>query len=330
MNRKGQISSVFNYLFAILVGGAVFVFLIGFGFQFISLSGSLGAQELVTSFNDEFAAFYVAQSGEKIVDYGRELDFVVINGQIISNGQGKTIDHVLFSPTELQGEQIFMATKAVELPYRVGNAFYVADGKTLYVLVHDTQTEEVVTNLVLSFDSLPKNFPSKVFSINDLEGHVDEILPLTSQYEHVQFVFFTSYDDVLSDISSLIDSYTILQVRSVEEDFSYGEVDFPTETVSYYGFPLLIGAIVSSESEGYSFMFDRVMQKTVVVTDIYNEKAKFVSARLPTCSYALMKSSLSSYTGIIGEDVSYTSYKLKVDKVEQENKVLGGDCPEIF
>jgi hypothetical protein len=329
-DKKGQMSSAFTYIFAIIVGGTVFVFLIAFAYQYLALSGSLGAAELVVSLNDEFSAFSVSESAEKVIDYDRNLDFRIIQGLLSSGGQAKPIDHIIFAPFQLQGKEIYMATKTVELPYKVGNVFYLEDGNTIYVLVYDDVTEEVVDDLKNSFYSLPKNFASEIYSIDQVTSNIGLLQETTAGYERVRFVFFTDYDSVLDDISLYFENYEILRVTSSEEDYSYGEVQFPDKEVIYLDFSLLIGAIISADADSYQYNFDQVLNKLSVVTNVYYDKSKFVSARLPECDYNAIKVSLNNYKAFIGSTDSYVSYKIKADALEDVNKNFGGDCPEIF
>mgnify|MGYP003970609689 CR=1 FL=1 len=330
MNNKGQMSTPLSLIFGIIIGSVIFMFLIGFGYQYIALSGSLGSSELVIALNDEFAAFSVSESAEKTVDYKRKLNFQIVEGQLISKGQGVSIDQIIYAPPSLEGKQIAMATKSLELPYRIGNVFYLADGKTVYILVSDKNSEEVVDDLKNSFNSIPSNFPSEVFSIDQVRGNVGQLSEITAQYDHVRFVFFTSYDSVIDDISANFDSYDVLRVTSQEEDYSYGNVEYPDGKVIYMSYPMLVGAIIAFDSESYNYNLDLILDKLSVVTGIYYEKSKYISARLPTCDYARVKTNLENYRRFIGTTESPQSYKLKVDAVEEANKGLGGDCPEVF
>jgi hypothetical protein len=331
MNNKAQMSSPFAYIFAIIVGGVIFLFLIGFAYNFLALSGSLSAAETVQALNDEFQAFSISESAEKVIDYKQDFGFTVYEGRITSNDQTQSIDQILFSPLKIDGDQLFVATKAVELPYKIGNLFYLADGRTVYILVYDSDTEEVVDDLINSYNSIPKNFPSFAFSKTQVGGNIQELADITAQYSDVRFIFFTSYDSMLDDIQATFTSYDILQVDSSQEDYEFGEVTYADgEEVIYLGYPLLIGAMVSADSYSYIYNLGLLMKKLSIVTGVYYDKAKFVSSRLPSCEYSSIKTALNNYKSYIGETSSYASYIQKIDLVEDANDALGGGCPEIF
>jgi hypothetical protein len=331
MNHKAQMASPLSFIFAIIIGGVVFLFLVGFAYNFLALSGSLSAAETVQALNDEFSAFSISESAEKAIDYNQDFDFTVYEGKITSNQQTQSIDQILFSPLKIKGDQLFVATKALELPYKVGNLFYLGDGSTVYILIYDSDSEEVVDDLVNSYNSIPNNFPSYAFSITQVSANVQELSELTAQYSSVRFVFFTGYDKILDDIQSTFSSYEILEVESSEEDYAFGVVTFPDgEEAIYLDYPLLVGAMVAADSHSYLYNLDLVMEKLSIVTGVYYDKAKFVSVRLPACEYASIKTALNNYRSFVGDTESYQSYITKMELVEDANDALGGGCPEIF
>ena len=308
------------------------MFLIGFAYNFIALSGALSAAETVSALNNEFAAFSVSESAEKVINYGASFDFRVFEGKLTSEGQSQNIDHIIFSPFEVEGKDLYVATKSLELPYRIGNLFYLSDGSVVYILVYDSQTEEVVEELVDSYSAIPSNFPRESFSITQVASNIEELSQLTASYSQVRFVFFTSYDNVLDEIQNNFENYEILKVESSDDEYLYGQVEYSDgEEVVYLGYPLLIGAIVAYDSTCYEYNFDLVMEKLSSVTTVYYDKAKFVSARKPECDYNSIKTTLNNYKSLTNQDdVSYSSFSTKIEQVENANDALGGDCSEVF
>jgi hypothetical protein len=330
MQNKAQMSSAMNYLFAIIIGGIIFMFFVGFAYKFMGFSGNVNAASLVSSLNDEFAAFSASDSAEKTLTFRQEASFRVYESRVISNEQTQYIDHIVFAPYLIEGKEIFISTKALDIPYRVGNVFYVDDGKTLYILVYDSNTEEAVEELTGSYNSIPTNLPTLKVSVNEFGNNVEELVAAANKYEKVRFVFFTKYDSALSLIQGNFESYEILQVSSSEEDYAYGNMMYPSgEQVVYLGYPLLIGAMISGDAYMYEYNLGLVEEKISRVSNVYIEKAKFLAMRLPECDYVILKSALSSYQSIIGSE-SYNVYMNSIENVENENKKLGGGCPEVF
>src|SRR3989338_9100253 len=105
-HRKAQLSSSFNYIFALIIGGIVFMFFVGFAYKFMGFADSVSAAELVNSLNDEFGAFSASDSAEKTLDFSSSVSFRVYQGELMSDGQSKTIDHAIFAPFEVSGDTI--------------------------------------------------------------------------------------------------------------------------------------------------------------------------------------------------------------------------------
>jgi len=330
MNNKAQMSSPFSMIMAIVIGGIVFIFFIGFAYKFMDLSSSLGAAEVVSAMNDEFTAFSVTDSAEKTIDYAGSFDFLFYEGTITTGGQGKEIDQIVFSPYKVVTDELLIATKAVELPYRIGNIFYVADGRTMYILVSGDDSEEIVTELVESYNSIPSNFPAYAYTEDQVEDNLEELYEITAAYETVRFIFFTDAESLQNDVEDTFDNEEIVVVTSDDEEFLYGEIEYDEgDPVPYLDYPLLIGGMVAADADSYTYSYDRVLEKLAIVTGVYYDKSKFVSVRLPTCDYTNIKTSLNNYQSFIGDDDAM-SYKEKVEDLEDYNKALGGGCPEIF
>lgn len=333
MKHKAQLSSSFNYIFALIIGGIVFMFLVAFAYQYLGFAGSVSAAELVSSLNDEFAAFSASDSAEKTLSFSQGVSFRVYEGKLTSEGQSKTIDHVIFAPFLVEGGDILLATKSLDIPYRVGNLFYITDGETMYILVYDASSEDAVQELQSSYHSLPQNFPVKVVSTTQIASDLETLYELTASYDTVRFVFFSDADDYAEDIAAVFSSYDILEVDSSLDDYSSGTVVYPDgEEVVYIQYPLLIGALVSGDAYSYTYNFEVVLEKLSRVTGVYYDKTKLLATRLPTCEYAPMKTALNNYKTAAGdvEDVQYVSFLVKIELVESANQDLGGECPEVY
>ena len=310
------------------------MFFVGFAYQYLGFAQSVSAAELVSSLDDEFAAFSASDSAEKTLSFSQTATFRVYEGVLMSNGQSKTIDHAIFSPFEISGKDIYLATKSLDVPYRVGNLFYITDGTTAYILVYDSNTEQVVQDLQSSYNSLPSSFPVETVSTTQLSSDLQTLYELTAGYDTVRFIFFTSPDSYVDALSQTFSRYEILQVRSSLEDYSSGEVRYPDgKEVVYVTYPLLVGAMVASDATSYNYTFNHVYGKLARVTDVYYEKAKFLSARLPECEYAPIKTALTNYKTFVGDSGNYdssSSLLAKMNVVEEANANLGGDCPEVY
>ncbi|HLC22508.1 MAG TPA: hypothetical protein VJJ79_01930 [Candidatus Nanoarchaeia archaeon] len=332
MDNRAQFSMPFTTLFAILVGAILLLFFIGFAYKYISFSGALTSAETVQALNDEFAAFAVSDAAEKTMDFQQDFDFQYRGGSIYSGGQSQSVDQVLFAPAEIQGDVLFLATRAVELPYRVANAFYLVDGRTMYLFISDEASKSAVDSIVSSYTAFPQTFPHASYTLEQITDSLALLEETTAMYDSVRFLFFADPSNtLLADIEETFSNAEVLYVESTVEDYTYGDVTFPNGKKAFYlGYPLLLGAMISADASGYEQSIDTVLERLAVVTGVYYDKARFISARLPACDYGAIKGYLSSYRSFVNKEATYSQFQGYVERVDETNKDLGGDCPVLF
>lgn len=332
MHNRAQFSMPFTSLFAIIVGAFLLIFFIGFAYKYISFSGALTGAGTVQALEDEFAAFAISDAAEKTLDFRQDFDFTYLTGRIYSGGQSQDVEDILFAPAGIQGDTIYLATRSVELPFRVTNAFYLADGRTMYIFVSDAPTKSAVDDIVSSYTAFPQSFPHAAYTAEQISSNIDLLTTATAGYDSVRFVFFADpSEDLLSAIEDAFPTSDVLYVSSTVDDFSSGDITFSDGTsVLYLSYPLLLGAIVSADADAYEGELDAVFVRLASVTGVYVDKAKFLAARLPSCDYGPIKGYMSSYMSIVSKDAPYTQFLGYEEKIDDANKDLGGVCPVVF
>ena len=318
--KKGQMSSMFKYIFGFIVGSMFLLFFIGFAYYYMGFAGDVGSAELVTVLDDDLTAFSVSQSAEKTLDYNMDFDLTISEARIMSGGQTKTTDKALYSEMFLEGEVLDVATKQLSIPFAIMNLFYLDDNSILYVFVYDD--EDVYDDI-----SVPGMLDP--IAVAEDELNLDDLSLVQNQYSKIRFVFLTSNSHE-SEISSKFANYDILEVSSSLEDYSYGTVSYEDEDVVYLGYPMLIGAIMAENAEAYSYNFDIVLSKLSVVSGVYYEKSKLLSARLPECEYSGIKTALNNFKASLSSVESASVFYSKVENLDELNKNLGGECPEVY
>lgn len=321
--KKAQAEESFKYIFGIIIGAMFLVFFIGFAYQYIDSSSSISDAELANAIDNDLTAFGVSQSAQNVLDYNRDIIVNIDKGMITPEGftSGKKTDKIIFSKNNLNDKELLIATKSFYMPYKITNFFYIADKNTLYILVYDQGTESFANELLEGYSAIPSNFP--VLSFNQKELKEDDISSITREYDSIRFVFLTEqeYQPNLKD-------YSIIEITTDDSEYNYGEIEFEDGNSIYLGKEMLIGAIVSENKESYDYNLNLALEKLSDITGIYYEKSKFISARMPECEYNAIKTSLNNYKAFIGETT--LEYKAYSNSLENANKQLGGDCPEIY
>jgi len=317
--KKGQISSLFKYIFGFVAGALFLIFFVTFGYNYLGFAGSLGSTELVVFLDDSLSTLSVSSAVEDTLDVGQTLDFQIYEGMISSNSRSKSTNKIIYSAFALEGKKIGVASRELSVPYSVGNLFYLDDGTTLYVVVYDSMTSELLDDLNLfSFMNLIE------MDTNDFD--INAVKAVESGFDKVRFIFLTK-NNYKTQISS-IKNYDVLEVSSPVE--GYGTISYEDGDVIYLGNEMLLGGILCENAVAYEFNLDLVFEKMNVVTGVYYDKAKFLSTRLPNCGYTPIKTALNNYKSYVGNVDSASSYASKVENLDDLNKVLGGDCPEIY
>lgn len=328
--RRGALSSVFSFIFAIVVGAMVFLLLIGFAAKYMGFIGALGAAETVNALQDTFAAFSFGSSAETVVDVGQGFSFTLHEGAVQTGTQVQGLDQVVFGPLHVEGKQLFVATRTVFAPFPAGNVFYVADGRTVVVFVYDSKAAGFVGELVGDAAPLfPKNFPSYAFSVDDVSLHVEELASLLAGYEAVRFVLFT--EDVAEDLEEQFPDADVLFVESSDADYDAGMVRFADgQEYLYVGAPLLFGAIVSSDGAAYAWNLEQVLDGVSVVAGVYVAMGQYLSSAVSGCSYSVVVSSLTALQRELAAGGSSQALAEKIDAVREAEAEVGGGCPELF
>lgn len=326
LNSHGDLTLPLTFLFALIIGAMFFLFFIGFGGKSLGLFQSLTAAEFLESMDSEFAAFSVSYSAEKVLTFSQNVDMIITQGTIHTGSQQKSFDKVVFSPSTLNGKEIVVASRSLDMPYRVASLYYLGDGRTLYVLVAGGGTKTVLEHLVKDGQLFPQHIPSLLFSEEELKSA--ELPAMASQYSSVQFILFSA-DDIESFLNDQFQGSSVIKIEPMEEDLSFGTVKYNDGSAQYAGYPLLLGAMISPSLSEYSFSLSQTRKAAAVVTDTYLQKSQFLSRKRPSCPYSLMTNVLSGYKTILSsKDLDISLEKIKA--IESTNKDLGGECPVIY
>jgi len=339
MAHKAQVGESFKYIFGIIIGSMFLIFFIGFAYKYMTSAEQIGDAELAIAIDNDLTAFSVSQSATNTIDYSREMDLTMFEGTLTPVGlpRGKDLDKIIYSPLELQGEALYSATKTVYFPYKITNFFYLSDKRTYYIVVYNGINEEnknLAEELEEGYSSIPNNFDFVVYDQDTLKDNIGQLNSLTANHDWVRFIFLTN-----QEITPNLDNYDTIIVEdfSEDEEFEFGTVTFEDGTTIYLSKEMLIGAIIAEDRAAYDFNLDLTLEQLESITDLYYEKAKFVSTRLPECNYAGIKTSLNNYKSFISGKTAQSittqdlqSFKSYIDSIETANKNLGGDCPEVF
>ena len=327
MKSKGQTGESFKYIFGIIVGTMFLVFFIGFAYKYMTISGQTSDAQLANAINDDLTAISVSQNVQNSLTYGREINFQISQGLLtpISLTTGKPLQHIIYSPKEIQTDELLTTTKTLFLPFKVTNLFYIADRNTIYILIYDQGTQDFKDELTEGYSAIPSNIPYEVYDQQQIKNDLESLATITKNYKHVRFIFLTQKQ---INPENYFKDYSILEIKP-SENTDFGTITYDDGTSIYLTKEMIIGSFLTENKQEYDYNLQQTLSKLQDITTIYYEKAKFISARLPNCEYTQIKTSLNNYKSFTNTD-SHSSYENYIETIEQANKNLGGDCPEIF
>ncbi len=136
LNDKRGIGIVFNWIFSLIAGVIILSFLVYFAVQNTDLFGKVTARVVAEELDVLFSGYETTETSSNL-NFGREveLSFECDESNLVQkfgvNGeQGKkTWGKVIFAPEEIKSENINIATRSWDVPFRVGNFIYIWDKK---------------------------------------------------------------------------------------------------------------------------------------------------------------------------------------------------------
>jgi len=339
--KKGQVSPVFKYVFGLIVGALFLLFFFGFAMQYKGTASSVEVRQIVYGFDDDLTAFSVTgdSSWEKRFPYSVSITFD--NGQIISGDFAKSTSHIVFAPIEVSGNLMYIWTKRWSFPFDVDNLYYITGGQERYFLVFDDESMSFVSELVSDYDGIPDSFSASSVGLSALadSSQISTLAGDALSYNKIKFVFFSEDSQaILTAKTNIENKFTNAESLIVlpSEDYENGIVTFSDgEQVVYFGKPLLLGAIFAEDSASYRYGFDSALHKFNLVSQVYQGKASFLNGRTGgVCAneYGGIHSTLTSLESTIVPDSlnEISSYVETIDNIDDQNKALGGECPEVF
>lgn len=324
MKKRGEVSSIFQYIFIMIVGGLILFFFIKFGMNMVDTSEKVTAAKTSNIIDDSLTAFGVNMNSNTFMPEGgwpKEIKVTINCGDISSENFIYPVksQKVIFSPKELEGKRITVWTKEWKWPFGVENFYYLSNDNTRYYLVGDYG------------DILDKNsgdyIPSR-FNVTGLKGVDEEYAKRQAEkYDMVKFVFFNQ------DIS-LEETNKIKVMRISTDDFETGTVEFSNgETGIFLGREMLYGAIFSNDHANYKCMYERASTRLKMISQLYIDKTNTMKLRNPDCNYGSILSNLNELVNLIDTESSDTGSYVKIkENLDVNNKEFYGDlsCKVVF
>ena len=245
-NKRG-VGIVFNWIFSLIAGVFILSFLVYFAVQNTDLFGKVTARVVAEELDIVFSGYETTETSSQL-DFGKniELSFKCEGGkqEFEVNGVGgkKIWDKVIFAPKEIKSNEVNIATRSWNIPFRAANFIFIW-GNQRYNLVGNSGGFEV-----------PENFES-------------------SNGENVNFELIGNLAGEYSEIRCPSNDGKVIKYERSEEleDFG-GKVCFGGDGEVFYGEAMMLGAVLSETKEEFSCVKEVIQSRLDVMKSVYENK----------------------------------------------------------
>ena len=294
----------FNWIFSLIAGVLIFIFLVYFAVQNTDLFGNVTSKVVSQELDILFSGIETTKT-KTTLDFSKEVELrfscnngdqiLGVNGKSGSNLHGKAI----FSPNIIDSNFVNIATESWNVPFRVANVIYVWKNKY--------------------------NLMGTVPDINifqDLKGEGEKVI----------FRYFTESVDDCTGTGNL---KTIVYDYNSELDDYQGYVCFngdKSNPINFYGKAMMIGAVFSSSEENFNCVQNGMEKRLEIMNSVYQKKSNKMKASILDNNNC--KPQIGGNSGY--DDARYTSnlQSINFESVKRfqdinDNLVRGG-CVGIF
>ena len=245
MNKRGfEIS--FSWLFSIIAGMSIFLFLVWFAVQQTDLFGNLTAKVAVDELDIAFTGFKSNLVGSKL-EFGKEIELefkcdptTLDEERMFVNGiAGKKLKgNIVFAPSLMESNEFRLFTAGWNVPFRVTNFIFLNSNKNL-----------------LNLNDMSEDFGDIPGIFNDGTNSVP----------------FQIFQRILSESESCPAEKTIYYQIDPDTGEAFGTICINGNSRSYYGTAFVYAAIFA-DSKNFVCIYDNAIEKFNVMKEIYLEK----------------------------------------------------------
>ena len=329
LNKKGDISPVFKYIFVMIVGAMFLFFFVNFAFKYIGTQEKKESLISISGFDDTLSILGTSDNAKNAYNFGQEVSYILGDGKIGTQGSSKTTSKIVFSPNTLKGRKIVIWTRKWTMPYAIDSFFYMTNEKHRYYIVYQPEFEDLAKDMDDPQGTIYKDLQLEVKPAATISNSIEIIKTVSAGDERVRFLMIGNDNNLKAKLNRIKNSEVIVAIP--ENDPQMGGVEFEDGSTMYLGDAMLFGALFSDNLESYEFGLERALERMELITKIYSEKSKMMASRLQGCNYDLFKGNLDSLMQKAKEKKKTASeYTTVINAISQTNKNFPANCPGVF
>lgn len=338
LNKKSAIEIQFNWIFVMIAGIVIFIFIISVLMKQSEESNTKISQDVLKQISTNIKAKQQLSNTFTELEIPRTTmtftcdDTDLISDFKISDSQREQLPvEIIFAPREFNTQILKIWTQDFSVPFIVTRFIYITTPGTVFIIYNSSEDVNIYARAV--YDEFPSNITRK-YAENSMA--LDKII---KSYKSYKIICFDNYCP-----TTPANKYNYIKIIPNNQDiFSYGTISFSSglggsNDISYMGKASLFGALFSDNRNYYECQMKRAfnqfeIKRTLHETRIYLMESD-LSSNNPSCVPLLAspKSTLSNMKDmkeIVLTDASSlysAAEQLRLDNVDLTFK----GCPLIY
>ena len=289
MDKKG-VDITFNWIFVIIAGTILLLFLIYFSWKQIGLFNIISINEVVDSINNEITAFSIGISSNKIVNLPKDVIFKFKCGDVIYKNTRKDTFNLIYGEGNFK-DSFLLWTNSWVFPFKIDNLYYAINlNKKIFIIGNENM-----------FFNLPDRF-TKFNKLNDEIKKEDVIVDFTNSK-----IFNKFKENKILDVDKEKSIITFYPEEKKEE---------------FYGEAMIYGAVFS-DYEDYICLKKKSLQKLDLISKLYKKKSEYLESN-SKCSfqYDQIEKTLDLF--------KVNPIKYQAVLIEQNDQIKRNGCISVF
>lgn len=315
LGTRGFTTTIFKWLFGVVAGALLFIFLARFALQHVAVSTALTEREALEYLDDQLDAFRVAESSSKILDVPESLTLTATCDGLHAGTAARQSTTLVFAQSSLQGK-IRAWTESWDFPYPITNVFYLADASTRFLFIYNDASRAFVQGL-----QFPSIFSVQMMHVRDFRA---ERVQQESGTKDVHLVFFTEVPHAQLILRALPRAHVLEVQPEASQVLSHNT---GTRTL-YLGEEMLYGALFSPEL--FPCLQERARERLRLVTEVYLGKTALLQLKASdTCTLGL--ASLQDALREFARAPSAVELRALLPSLERSHQTLRrNDCAHVY
>jgi len=338
-NKKGVIEVQFNWIFILIAGFVIFIFIIGIIF---SQKSNAEKQSTIQISNQIIT---LLKGKQQTADVYSEINFphasinfrceMIENASYFSfkiDGSDRVVlpTEVIFAPKDITTDKLIVWTQAFNLGFPINIFSYITTSDIIILIINDSNTDTYYAKELS--ENIPSNITHHVIDMTDLNNYVSN--------KNKKVVCFA---DNCNNIPIGYDYIEITPSSYQSDLFSYGNITFRKSGLSVTPEPLpyiakagLLGAIFSDTKDYYYCQMSRAMNHYEIKRDLTERRLVMIQNDTSNnnCKQKInitLVQNIKPYENIIFNYINITSlYKNTIDLDIRNSDLTLSSCPKLY